>query len=82
MENSGWLVESSAEGIPPKYCDGRGWTSDPEKAIWFVRREDAERFMVNSGFNAHFHLCEASRVDRAMVVRTAREFMEGTGGGN
>jgi hypothetical protein len=69
MENSGWLVESSAEGIPPKYCDGRGWTSDPEKAIWFVRREDAERFMVNSGFNA-------------MVVRTAREFMEGTGGGN
>ena len=45
MPVSGWLIENGDK--VPKYRTMRGgnwfWTSDPNEAIWFVRRADAER---------------------------------------
>ena len=43
-----WLIENGKDGDEIRYRGwgdwGPIWVSDPYKALWFVRREDAEKF--------------------------------------
>jgi len=45
---TGWLIEN-AGGLAPAYWDGRGWNTfhyNPNEAVRFARKEDADRVKV------------------------------------
>lgn len=57
-----WLIERNSAGCSPLWWDGRYMADDPNKAIRFSRREDAERVIEAQGLQL-VHASENGWVD-------------------